>query len=265
MNSQYISESTVNSEKTAARFPINRTYTQEQRIMANDFVFHAPSDWFSSRSPGKCIGLREARVIPWHGVISIRLAFETASGAEKVIVPGSLNISENDTMYEIVSELTTFVQESISNNYKVHVLTDYDGSVFRMQIVDENLQERKFHFVSTKEYPEDDVNLWLFATLFNQPPSYDVNELCRDMTLLRFENVWDRMHLYIHSSISTDHNQILCENNSRYEDPSSYLFPCSQPTIKIWFTTDTKRIIEIHECLFILKLSFIYNYKNAVM
>ena len=262
MESQYITDSTPKTEMTASRFPINRTYTKEQSITENDYVFHSPSDWFSSRSPGKCIGLRSAKFVPWRGLVSIPVYIKD----EEHFVEVNGSLSERADIYDFIRLLDATVQRYLKEHLPGYLcLTSYDNGEFRMKVVDDEGDFVQFgiFFAIYGDLEEEYTNNFLAA--LNQPKSFDKSVFNEWVYTLEFNNVWDRRNLYIHSSISTDYNQILCQNNSSYDNPRNYLFPCSQPTFKIWFTTDTKNIILINSGLLVLKLCFIFNYKNAVM
>ena len=161
MDSQYITDSGLKSERTASRFPINRTYTQEQTIIANDYVFHTPSDWFSSRSPGKCIGLREARLIPWHGVFSIPLLI----GDEDHFFEYTAIFRENEDIQDFIRSLERQVQAYLNKNFAgALLLTSYDNGEFRMKFVDNDYDTMPFAIVFDRydgKYKEEHINNFL--------------------------------------------------------------------------------------------------------
>lgn len=112
------------------------------------------------------------------------------------------------------------------------------------------------------DFSFDDTASELLAKILNQRDSTNFSTYSFEK---KFTNVWDREHIYIHSSISDDYNQFLCENNARYQ-PREYVFPAKMPSIQIWFTSDFKNKLVINNAaLFVLKLTFMLNYRTAAI
>lgn len=255
MTTEYIDDSAKSIEKKVCEFPLNRTYTLADSKVEGDYIFDAPYDWVSSRSPNKCIGLREAKLVPESMSLGLQFDFYALfkdKTETETFIPVNLMITEEHDMYTILNNLENDVNSKISD---ASIIINYNDDKLEMQIKNENENIVRLLFKITEGREK-------FLHLLNQPKDSDAFE--QYVEKVELQNVWDRQTCYFHASFSNDLNQILCENKSVYS-PREYLFSSTQPTFRLWFTSDTKTLIKFLYPKMTLKLVFIYNYKTAAI
>lgn len=273
---QYTSDSGYKVAKGVCHFPINRTFTIDQnKAQSIEYLeFDAPYDWFSSRSINKCIGLRECKVVPVSGDVIMHVAVkynkeiidDDVVKIDEEIVHIDFNIAINSTTS------TREIAQSITNAFNTEQ-TSIENRLMMMYYYEDNTLEFYVAYkkLSDDKYTLDDVYIYLYddcpndiIKFFNQPETM-IPKINSWQDHLEFNNCWDRQTIYIHSSLSSDYNQLFCENNCKY-DPRAWLYPAEQATFKIWFSLDMKNTITLYNSFtLILKLSFILNYRNAAV
>lgn len=266
----YTGESAKNAERKACEFPVNRTYTSAQNINTNDsqkLVYNTPYEWSSSRSNNKCVGLREAKLIPYECSTTVNFNFRRDTADEPISCYVDVSVKSSDDMTTVLTNLCN------ACNDKIHSSVGY-GEAFSLFWKNDYNDGRQITIYSgftggddeyeplTFSFTPDTGDLTDFMRIFNQS---NPNVFTNETTRIVLNNVWNRKNIYVHSSISSDFNQLLCENNAKYS-PRKYLFPFANNMFDIWFTTDLSNVIPFNDCgTFLLKLSFIYNFRNAAI
>lgn len=244
---EYVTQATTKTAKDACEFPLNRTFITT--TVNQNPQFNCPFNWVSSRSPNKCIGLRECKVVPPEGTIIID--FELRTDPNPIEFRVILTVRSDHTLLDILNSLSVSINQGIEAKDTEHG--------FYIEYINGDVV-----FNSTKPFF---FNEGFKSLCYVMGVSYDqYKDLFETGEAIKktINNVWDRDHLFIHSTISDDNNQILCENNSKYS-PKKYLFPCTHPTFTLWFTSDGTHALAPKDCLVTLKLSFIYNFKTAAI
>lgn len=263
MINDYVDDSTKITAVKACEFPINRCYTREQNHSGktSELLYYSPNDWVSSRSPNKCIGLRSVKVVPYSTAITLKFYIrEDIDSGSQSQCKFDILIGKHDSMERII-----YILQKTLNNFTATVCNYFAITYNNNRLTFELIPYSNSSMEGIDHYFWFDGKcLEEFCKVFNQDVDIVKQILTTPSKSMVFDNVWDRQTLYIHSSISNDYNQILCDVPSNY-DPKQYLFPCSQNVISFWFTTDTQNRIDIKYCNITINLAFIYNYQNAAI
>lgn len=281
MTNQYVSQPEQKVAKSECQFPINRTYTFDQtKYKSSQYLeFDTPYDWVSSRSVNKCISLRRCQIIPYSCDIIVNINTEIPKGIiqtaaiipeddDTLTVSFNLSISPEDSTHKIISVIVNTFNSEINDWFEKHDRIDsavmtYSYSDNGDLIFSLNYRENEGAKYASIDFGFESDTYTHLNKVFNQPEESQV--LMYSMKGKTLHNVWDRQHIYVHSSISDDYMQLLCENNVKY-GPKKYLYPSSHNTIRIWFTRDMKNIIPIYNLgTLILKFSYIFNYRTAAV
>lgn len=261
------------NEKKVTRYVFEQTYFTNDAIVGNsNYTFQFPEMWAGLPTKRKAVGFRYAKrkvnsyyiwftfeLVAYYIDNNNKEQFTNADPKGEI----KLAVTNENSVEEVVHEITRQMDEIIrkynetathdsnndrfKNSYMVGFCkqsTINDGSVNFVLTPrgsytpagKNQTTEYRFKIDKIKNYNEGLID---FCKFFNQPENYFDGTT---VNILKFDNVWDRKTLYIHSDVVTNTNYLLMDREGTfYRKPSKiYQYDYNGNVFHIWLSFDGK-------------------------
>ena len=284
----------------ASRRPIEYNYTNADiHSIVNSqphsgYQFEYPVNWTGDQSTQKVIGIRRISYKPTSIDLAVTFKiYNQDADRIEISIPLVFVFTDQNTFEECINRITVELNEQlISSNSSARCISQYDKDLgtFDLKFDDGEADYRKFAIEfnlggdvaydgSEAMYnnPERIHYKAEFLKLFNQPITKEMIDGLWELreqeqaqalmlSILTFENVWNRDNFYCHASFSDSPRQIIGINHDFWMQPSVfYDYSDNSNDFNVYFTTNTVNRILPRNGVMLIQLSYIFNYQNSML
>lgn len=248
--------------RTAPRYSIEEVYHRHSGVFVNDmYEFSYPQNFINSPTENRSIGLRNVHCTPPSILLHFYIVVETEY-AELI----HLNIPSYYTLEETLYHLKEEIKAKTGNTF----IMTYNPRTNELNIKEDDNKE--FIIVNSAGLNMES-DIYSFQMLFNQNPEsinlpyilYTDDVESKRVTSIKLYNVWNRKHLFFHSTFVTNtrFNYLASSVKNLATSMKVYQFSDRSLNFYVWASFDGCNKVALYQP-FILELSFILSDKNAI-